>query len=158
MINTPNEIKCPLLRKFWIYNFSQRILERVFVGSIVNIRFAVHVVCLSRVPIHSPWTYILNNISYGSNILLMTVEVNGSRSTIFHSNSFEIDHTMPSFKANDYVTFQTLTMSWNLNMGYKKIITLTHKRSTIASNTEKKMIESMEQRYFINTCLSGLKC
>ena len=38
VINTSNEIRCPLLWEFWIYNFSQRILERVLVGSIVNIR------------------------------------------------------------------------------------------------------------------------
>ena len=38
MINTTNEVKCPLLWIFWIYNFSRRILEKVFVGSIVNIR------------------------------------------------------------------------------------------------------------------------
>ena len=38
VINTSNEVKCPLLWEFWIYNFSRRILERVFVGRIVNIR------------------------------------------------------------------------------------------------------------------------
>ena len=38
VINTSNEVKCPLLLEFWIYNFSRRILVRVFVGSIVNIR------------------------------------------------------------------------------------------------------------------------
>ena len=38
VIITLNEVKCPLLWKIWIKNFSQRILERVFVGSIVNIR------------------------------------------------------------------------------------------------------------------------
>ena len=38
VINTSNEVKCPLLWEFWIYNLSWRILERVFVGSIVNIR------------------------------------------------------------------------------------------------------------------------
>ena len=38
MINTSNEVKCLLLWEFWIYNFSRRILERVLVGSIVNIR------------------------------------------------------------------------------------------------------------------------
>ena len=37
-INTSIEVQCPLLWEFWIYNFSQRILERVCVGSIVNIR------------------------------------------------------------------------------------------------------------------------
>ena len=38
VINTSNEVKCRLLWEFSIYNFSRRILERVFVGSIVNIR------------------------------------------------------------------------------------------------------------------------
>ena len=38
VINTSNEVRCPLLWEFWIYNFSRRILERVLVGSIVNIR------------------------------------------------------------------------------------------------------------------------
>ena len=38
VINTSNEVKCRLLWEFLIYNFSRRILERVFVGSIVNIR------------------------------------------------------------------------------------------------------------------------
>ena len=38
VINTSIEAKCPLLWEFWIYNFSRRILERFFVGSIVNIR------------------------------------------------------------------------------------------------------------------------
>ena len=47
MINTSNEVKCPLLWEFWIYNFSRRILERVLVRNIVNIRneclfFCVH--------------------------------------------------------------------------------------------------------------------
>ena len=37
-INTSIEVQCPLLWEFWIYNFSQRILERVYVESIVNIR------------------------------------------------------------------------------------------------------------------------
>ena len=36
--NTSNEVKCPLLSEFRIYNFSLRIFGRVFVGSIVNIR------------------------------------------------------------------------------------------------------------------------
>ena len=31
-------IKCPLLWEFWINNFSRKILERVLVGNIVNIR------------------------------------------------------------------------------------------------------------------------
>ena len=80
VINTSNEVKYRLLWEFLIYNFSRRILERVFVGSIVNIRneclfvwvhgewivtrnkqssenrFAVHAICLSRATIHSPWT------------------------------------------------------------------------------------------------------
>ena len=38
VINTSNEVKCPLLWEFWINNFSRRILERVLVGNIVNIR------------------------------------------------------------------------------------------------------------------------
>ena len=38
VINTSNEVKCPLLWELWIYNFPRRILERVIVGSIVNIR------------------------------------------------------------------------------------------------------------------------
>ena len=37
-INTSIEVKCPLLWEFWIYNLPRRILERVFIGSIVNIR------------------------------------------------------------------------------------------------------------------------
>ena len=37
-INISIEVQCPLLWEFWIYNFSQIILERVCVGSIVNIR------------------------------------------------------------------------------------------------------------------------
>ena len=38
VIDTSNEVKCPLLWGFWIKNFSWRILEWVFVGNIVNIR------------------------------------------------------------------------------------------------------------------------
>ena len=38
VINISHEVKCTLLWGFWIYNVSRRILERVFVGSIVNIR------------------------------------------------------------------------------------------------------------------------
>ena len=38
VINTSNEVKCPLLWEFRINNFSLRILERVLVGNIVNIR------------------------------------------------------------------------------------------------------------------------
>ena len=38
IINTSNEVKCPLLWEFWIKNFSRRISERVFVGNIANIR------------------------------------------------------------------------------------------------------------------------
>ena len=37
VINTSNEVKCPLLWEFWINNFSRKILERVHVGNIVNI-------------------------------------------------------------------------------------------------------------------------
>ena len=47
VINTSNEVECPLLLEFWINNFSRRILKRVLVGNIVNIRneclfFCVH--------------------------------------------------------------------------------------------------------------------
>ena len=38
VINTTNEVMCLLLWEFWINNFSLRILERVLVGNIVNIR------------------------------------------------------------------------------------------------------------------------
>ena len=38
VINTSNKFKCPLLREFWILNFSRRILKRIFVGSTANIR------------------------------------------------------------------------------------------------------------------------
>ena len=38
VINTSNEVQCPLLWEFGINNFSRRILERVLVGNIVNIR------------------------------------------------------------------------------------------------------------------------
>ena len=38
VINISNEVKCPLLWEFEINNFSRRILERVLVGNIVNIR------------------------------------------------------------------------------------------------------------------------
>ena len=38
VIETSNEVKCPLLWGFWIKNFSWRIFERVLVGNIVNIR------------------------------------------------------------------------------------------------------------------------
>ena len=38
VINTSIQVKCPLLWQFWVYNFSRRILERFFVGNIVNIR------------------------------------------------------------------------------------------------------------------------
>ena len=38
VINTSNEVQCPLLWEFWINNFSRKILERVLVGNIVNIR------------------------------------------------------------------------------------------------------------------------
>ena len=47
VIYASNEFKRPLLWKFWIYNFSRRILERFLVRNIVNIRneclfFCVH--------------------------------------------------------------------------------------------------------------------
>ena len=38
VINTSNEVKFPLLWEFWIISFSRRILERVLVRNIVNIR------------------------------------------------------------------------------------------------------------------------
>ena len=38
VINTSNKVKCPLLWEFWINSFSRRILERVLVRNIVNIR------------------------------------------------------------------------------------------------------------------------
>ena len=75
VINTSNEVKCPLLPEFWIYNFSRRILERVFVRRIVNItneclfsgfmgnesergtNKSPKAICLSRAPIHSPCTH-----------------------------------------------------------------------------------------------------
>ena len=79
VINTWNEVKCPLQREFWIYNFSRRILERAFVGNVVFIMneclfsgfiwgwigaqnktssensFLVHAICLSRALINSQW-------------------------------------------------------------------------------------------------------
>ena len=38
LVNTSNEVNCRLLWEIRMYNFSRIILERVFVGSIVNIR------------------------------------------------------------------------------------------------------------------------
>ena len=38
VIDTSNEVKCPLLWEIGIYNFYGRILERDFIESIVNIR------------------------------------------------------------------------------------------------------------------------
>ena len=38
VINTQDGVKCLLLRKFWIHNFSWIILERILVGSIVNVK------------------------------------------------------------------------------------------------------------------------
>ena len=55
VINTSNEVKCSLLWEFLIYNFSRRILESVFVGSIVNIRNE----CLF-VWIHGEWIVARN--------------------------------------------------------------------------------------------------
>ena len=55
VINTSNEVKYSLLWEFLIYNFSRRILERVFVGSIVNIRNE----CLF-VWIHGEWIVARN--------------------------------------------------------------------------------------------------
>ena len=75
----------------------------------------------------------------------------------FHFNLFGIDHTIPSFNANDSCPFQSFTISLNLNMGYKiKVINLTLKRSTITSNEEKEIIKSTEIRYCNNTCSSRL--
>ena len=48
MINCQNELarlpdaNCPLSVRYWIYSVSRRILDRVFVGSIVNIRSECH--------------------------------------------------------------------------------------------------------------------
>ena len=75
MFNTSNEVSCTILWEFWIHYISQRILKRVFVGSIVNIMneclfsgfmgewieaqnkkilwFTVDVICLSHTQIHS---------------------------------------------------------------------------------------------------------
>ena len=55
VINTLNEVRCPLLWEFWIYNFSRSILERVFVGSIVNLRNE----CLF-VWVHGEWIVVRN--------------------------------------------------------------------------------------------------
>ena len=38
VINAPEGVKCLLLQKSWIYNYSWIILEGILVGSIVNIR------------------------------------------------------------------------------------------------------------------------
>ena len=38
VINTWNDVKYPLLWEFWIYNIHRRILGRVLIGNIVNIR------------------------------------------------------------------------------------------------------------------------
>ena len=46
MINTSTGVKCLILWEFWIYYFSQRILEMIFVESIVNIRYE----CLFSAP------------------------------------------------------------------------------------------------------------
>ena len=76
----------------------------------------------------------------------------------FHFNLFGIDRTITSSNTNDSVAFQSFTISWNLNMGYKtKVITLTPKRSTIASSDEKEMIISTEIRNSNNTCFFRLK-
>ena len=75
-----------------------------------------------------------------------------------HFNLFGIDSTIPSSNTNDSVAFQSFTISWNLNMGYKtKVITLTPKRSTINSNEEKEMMKSTEIRDSSITCSSMLK-
>ena len=102
--------------------------------------------------------YILNNISYAPHILLLTVEVNGSHLLDFHFNLFGIACTIPSSNANDSVAFQSFTISWNLNMGFKtKVITLTHKRRTITSNEEEEMIKLTEIHNSNNISFSRLK-
>ena len=76
----------------------------------------------------------------------------------FHFNLFGIDHTITSSNANYSVVFQSFTISWELNRGYKtKVITLPSKRSTITSNEDKNMIMSMEMLNYFNTCSSRLK-
>ena len=50
VIYTSNEVYCLLLLGWWIYNFSQIILERVLVGSFVNIRNECHFFC-----VHGEW-------------------------------------------------------------------------------------------------------
>ena len=70
-----------------------------------------------------------------------------------------VNHGCPG-GANDSVAFQSFTISWNLNMGYKtKVITLTphDQRSTITSNEENEMIKSTEIRNSNNTCSSRLR-
>ena len=63
----------------------------------------------------------------------------------FHFNLFGIDHTITSSNANYSVVFQSFTISWDLNRGYKtKVTTLPFKRSTITSTEENNMIMSME--------------
>ena len=37
-----------------------------------------------------------------------------------HLHLFGIDRTITSSNTNDFVAFQSFTISWNLNMGYKK--------------------------------------
>ena len=75
----------------------------------------------------------------------------------FHFNVFGIHCTIPSSNANDYVAFQSFTISWNQNIGYKtKVITLTPKRSTVTSNEEREMIKSTEIRNSNNTYSSRL--
>ena len=65
----------------------------------------------------------------------------------FHFNLLSIDHTITPSKANEFVAFQSFTISWHLTRGYKtKVITLSSKRSTITSNEEKNMIMSRKAK------------
>ena len=55
--STSNEVKCLLLWEICLQDFSLRILERVFVGGIVNIRNDCQFSDLFfHTQIHSPWT------------------------------------------------------------------------------------------------------
>ena len=73
---------------------------------------------------------IFNNISFATHNLLMTAEANGKQFTRFDSNLFGIDHTITHSNANYSVAFQSFTISWNLNRGYKtKVITSLPKKA-----------------------------
>ena len=76
----------------------------------------------------------------------------------FHFNLIGIYHTITPYNANDSVAFQSFTISWNLNRGYKtKVITLPRKRSTITLNEEKNMFMPIDIRNSIDTCSCRLK-